>query len=88
MPGRGRLTITGQLGEVMQESAQAALSYVRANAAELVPELPEDWFANHDIHVHVPAGRDPQGWPERRRGHGRPRWPRCYRVGPSAPISR
>jgi ATP-dependent Lon protease len=63
MPGTGRLTITGQLGEVMQESAQAALSYVRSNAAELVPELPEDWFARHDIHIHVPAGATPKDGP-------------------------
>ncbi len=62
-PGRGRLTITGQLGEVMQESAQAALSYVRSNAAELVPDLPEDWFATHEIHVHVPAGATPKDGP-------------------------
>ncbi len=63
MPGRGRLTITGQLGEVMQESAQAALSYVRSNASELVPQLPEDWFATHDIHIHVPAGATPKDGP-------------------------
>jgi ATP-dependent Lon protease len=63
MPGKGRLTITGQLGEVMQESAQAALSYVRSNAAELVPDLPEDWFAGHDIHIHVPAGATPKDGP-------------------------
>jgi ATP-dependent Lon protease len=63
MPGKGRLTITGQLGEVMQESAQAALSYVRSNAAELFPDLPEDWFANHDIHIHVPAGATPKDGP-------------------------
>jgi ATP-dependent Lon protease len=63
MSGKGRLTITGQLGEVMQESAQAALSYVRSNAAELVPELAEDWFATHDIHVHVPAGATPKDGP-------------------------
>jgi ATP-dependent Lon protease len=63
MPGKGRLTITGQLGEVMQESAQAALSYVRSNASELLPELPEDWFAGHDIHVHVPAGATPKDGP-------------------------
>jgi ATP-dependent Lon protease len=63
MPGRGRLTITGQLGEVMQESAQAALSYVRSNAGEIVPDLPEDWFANHDIHIHVPAGATPKDGP-------------------------
>jgi ATP-dependent Lon protease len=59
MPGKGKLTITGQLGEVMRESAQAALSYVRGHAAE----LPEDWFANHDIHVHVPAGAIPKDGP-------------------------
>jgi ATP-dependent Lon protease len=63
MPGRGRLTITGQLGEVMQESAQAALSYVRSNAGEIVPDLPDDWFANHDIHIHVPAGATPKDGP-------------------------
>jgi ATP-dependent Lon protease len=63
MPGKGRLTITGQLGEVMRESAQAALSYVRSNASELLPELPEDWFAGHDIHVHVPAGATPKDGP-------------------------
>src|SRR5437588_8870020 len=63
MPGAGKLTITGQLGEVMQESAQAALSYVRSNAGELVPELPADWFAGHDIHIHVPAGATPKDGP-------------------------
>ncbi|MBV9366498.1 MAG: endopeptidase La [Solirubrobacterales bacterium] len=63
MPGTGKLTITGQLGEVMQESAQAALSYVRSGVAELLPELPEDWFANHDIHIHVPAGATPKDGP-------------------------
>ncbi|HZO33839.1 MAG TPA: endopeptidase La [Gaiellaceae bacterium] len=60
-PGRGRLTITGQLGEVMQESAQAALSWVRSNTAEL--GLPDDWFANHDVHIHVPAGAVPKDGP-------------------------
>jgi ATP-dependent Lon protease len=63
MPGGGKLTITGQLGEVMQESAQAALSYVRSNATDLVPELPGDWFATHDIHIHVPAGATPKDGP-------------------------
>ena len=63
MPGAGTLTITGQLGDVMQESAQAALSYVRSNASELVPDLPEDWFATHDIHIHVPAGATPKDGP-------------------------
>jgi ATP-dependent Lon protease len=63
MPGSGKLTITGQLGDVMKESAQAGLSYVRGNAAELAPKLPEDWFANHDVHIHVPAGAVPKDGP-------------------------
>jgi ATP-dependent Lon protease len=60
-PGKGRLTITGQLGEVMQESAQAALSWVRAHSEEL--GLPADWFAGHDVHIHVPAGAVPKDGP-------------------------
>jgi ATP-dependent Lon protease len=63
MPGTGRLTITGQLGEVMQESAQTALSLIRSNASEIVPELADDWFATHDIHIHVPAGATPKDGP-------------------------
>ncbi len=63
MPGRGDLMITGQLGDVMKESAQAALSFVRANAATIVPDLPDGWFADHDIHVHVPAGAIPKDGP-------------------------
>src|SRR5438045_1088619 len=47
----------------MRESAQAALSYVRSNAAELVPALPEDWFAMHDVHIHVPSGAIPKDGP-------------------------
>ena len=63
MPGSGKLTITGQLGEVMRESAQAALSYVRGNQEALAPDLPADWFAKHDIHIHVPAGAVPKDGP-------------------------
>jgi ATP-dependent Lon protease len=63
MPGKGNLTITGQLGDVMKESAQAALSYVRSNAPELVPTLDKSWFAEHDIHIHVPAGATPKDGP-------------------------
>jgi ATP-dependent Lon protease len=60
-PGKGRLTITGQLGDVMQESAQAALSWVRAHAEGL--GLEPDWFREHDIHLHVPAGAVPKDGP-------------------------
>jgi ATP-dependent Lon protease len=63
MPGKGALTITGQLGDVMKESAQAALSYIRSNAAEVLPDLDDDWFAEHDIHIHVPAGATPKDGP-------------------------
>ncbi len=62
-PGEGKLQITGQLGDVMKESASAALSYVKRNAAELDGALPEDWFRNHDLHVHVPAGAIPKDGP-------------------------
>jgi ATP-dependent Lon protease len=60
-PGRGKLTITGQLGEVMQESAQTALSWVRSHAADL--GLASEWFAANDVHVHVPAGAVPKDGP-------------------------
>jgi ATP-dependent Lon protease len=60
-PGTGKLTITGQLGEVMQESAQAALSWVRAHADQL--GVPERWFSEHDVHIHVPAGAVPKDGP-------------------------
>jgi ATP-dependent Lon protease len=60
-PGSGKLTITGQLGDVMKESAQAALSWVRSHTEEL--GLPENWFAEHDVHIHVPAGAVPKDGP-------------------------
>ena len=63
MKGSGKLTITGQLGDVMRESAQAALSWVRGHITELHPELDDDWFATNDIHVHVPAGAVPKDGP-------------------------
>jgi ATP-dependent Lon protease len=63
MPGTGKLTLTGQLGDVMRESAQAALSYVRGHVGEFAPELPEDYFAKHDVHLHVPSGAIPKDGP-------------------------
>jgi ATP-dependent Lon protease len=60
-PGRGKLTVTGQLGEVMQESARAALSWVRSHTDEL--DLDERWFSRHDVHLHVPAGAVPKDGP-------------------------
>ncbi|UTI63462.1 endopeptidase La [Paraconexibacter antarcticus] len=63
MPGTGKLVMTGQLGDVMKESAQAALSYVRGHVGELAPALEDGWFGTHDLHVHVPAGAIPKDGP-------------------------
>ncbi len=61
MEGRGKLTTTGKLGDVMQESAHAAMSYVRSRAASL--NLPRDFYRHLDIHVHVPEGAIPKDGP-------------------------
>ncbi len=61
MPGKGKLVLTGQLGEVMQESAQAALSYIRSRGREF--RLTADFFKDHDIHLHVPEGQTPKDGP-------------------------
>ena len=61
MKGKGGFTMTGQIGQVMQESMQAALTWVRSNAIEL--GVGEDFFANHDLHIHVPAGAIPKDGP-------------------------
>ncbi len=60
-PGDGRLKVTGQLGEVMQESAQAAHSWVRTHGLEL--DIDPNWFGQNDVHVHIPAGAVPKDGP-------------------------
>ena len=84
----GKLTITGQLGDVMRESAQAALSYVRAHAASSRPASPTTGSPTHDIHIHVPAGRDPEGRPERRHHDGDRARRRCSPAARCAPTWR
>ena len=61
MRGKGNLTLTGQLGDVMKESAQAALSYIRGKAADF--NITEDFFEKNDLHVHVPQGAIPKDGP-------------------------
>jgi ATP-dependent Lon protease len=61
MEGKGKLTITGKLGEVMQESAQAAMSYIRSRAHQF--GLPRDFYRNLDVHVHIPEGAIPKDGP-------------------------
>ena len=61
MTGEGKLLLTGQLGDVMQESAQAALSYVKSQSEAL--HFDPDFFQKHDVHVHVPAGASPKDGP-------------------------
>ncbi|HEX8742357.1 MAG TPA: endopeptidase La [Thermoleophilaceae bacterium] len=62
-PGDGKLQITGQLGDVMKESAAAALSYVKANAWRWGEGVADGWFRENDVHVHVPAGAVPKDGP-------------------------
>ena len=61
MPGSGKLTLTGQLGDVMKESATAAVSFLRARSGEL--GISEDYFGKHDLHIHVPSGAVPKDGP-------------------------
>ncbi|MDY0163468.1 endopeptidase La [Desulfobotulus sp.] len=61
MKGKGRLTLTGQLGDVMKESVSAAMSFIRSDSQEL--HIPEDFFETNDLHIHVPAGAIPKDGP-------------------------
>ena len=61
MPGKGNLQLTGQLGDVMKESAQTALTYVRSVCP--VYQIPDDYFEKHDIHIHIPEGAVPKDGP-------------------------
>ena len=84
--GDGKLQITGQLGDVMKESAAAALSYIKTSVDDLNGlngDIPDDWFQKHDLHVHVPAGAIPEGRAERgdHDGHG-DRLPAHGQAGP------
>ena len=62
-PGEGRLRVTGQLGDVMKESAEAAMSFVKGNVKNWGADVTEDWFRTHDVHIHVPAGAIPKDGP-------------------------
>jgi ATP-dependent Lon protease len=61
MPGKGKLTLTGKLGDVMQESAQAAMSYVRSKADEY--QIPKNFNRTTDVHIHIPEGAIPKDGP-------------------------
>jgi ATP-dependent Lon protease len=61
MPGKGKLQMTGQMGDVMKESAQTALSYVRSIATDY--KVADDYFEKHDIHIHIPEGAVPKDGP-------------------------
>jgi len=61
MPGKGKFIVTGSLGDVMKESAQAAVSYIRSNSGKY--KIKDDFFENHDIHIHIPEGAVPKDGP-------------------------
>ena len=61
MPGKGELMLTGQLGDVMKESAQAAISYIRSQSRKY--KIKQDFFEKHDIHIHIPEGAVPKDGP-------------------------
>lgn len=61
MPGKGEVKLTGQLGDVMKESAMAGISYIRSRSGEF--DIAEDYFTTHDIHIHIPEGAVPKDGP-------------------------
>lgn len=61
MPGKGEMILTGQMGDVMKESAQTGISYIRSISGEY--GIPEDYFEKHDIHIHIPEGAVPKDGP-------------------------
>ena len=61
MPGKGEFKLTGQLGDVMKESAQAGISYIRSVSEQY--QIPDDFFIRHDIHIHIPEGAVPKDGP-------------------------
>ncbi len=61
MPGKGNLLMTGQLGDVMKESAQTALTFVRSICPDY--QVPNDYFEKHDLHIHIPEGAVPKDGP-------------------------
>jgi ATP-dependent Lon protease len=63
MGGEGKLQLTGKLGDIMQESAKAALSYIRSKTKEPIIDIPDDFYSKHDIHIHVPEGAVPKDGP-------------------------
>ena len=69
IPGKGKMVPTGQLGDVMKESAHAAMTYVRSRASEF--GLAKGFYHNLDIHLHIPEGAVPKGWALCRNHHGR-----------------
>ena len=61
MPGSGKIQLTGQMGDVMKESAQTAISYIRSIGPDF--QIEEDFFDKHDIHIHIPEGAVPKDGP-------------------------